>query len=80
VILALIIRINQSAASEYNNSHFNEGNTSLASELALEADRLKAFRTDMLLASAFTTVASLQCYLRLLFINSMNELTTSCCN
>jgi hypothetical protein len=47
VVSALIMRIIQSAASGYNDSHLNEGNTSLASELALEADRLKAFRTDV---------------------------------
>jgi cohesin loading factor subunit SCC2 len=47
VVSALIMQIIQSAASGYDDSHFNEGNTSLASELALEADRLKAFRTDV---------------------------------
>ncbi|KAH7418634.1 sister chromatid cohesion C-terminus-domain-containing protein [Cadophora sp. MPI-SDFR-AT-0126] len=45
VVSALIMQIIQSAASGYDDSHFNEGNTSLASELSLEADRLKAFRT-----------------------------------
>ena len=40
VTSALIMRIIQSAASGYDDIHFNKRNTSLASELALEGDRL----------------------------------------
>ncbi|KFY26359.1 hypothetical protein V491_01340 [Pseudogymnoascus sp. VKM F-3775] len=45
VLSALIMRIIQSAASAY--SHFSEGNTSSASGLVLEVDRLKALRTEI---------------------------------
>jgi cohesin loading factor subunit SCC2 len=47
VISALIMRIIQSAASGYDDSHFNERNTSLASELALEGDRLNDSGTEV---------------------------------
>jgi cohesin loading factor subunit SCC2 len=46
-VLSLIMRIIQSAASVYDDIHFNERTTSLASELDLEADRLKGFRTEV---------------------------------
>jgi cohesin loading factor subunit SCC2 len=47
IVSALVMRITQSAASGYDDSHFNEGNTSLPSEIALEADTLKALRTEV---------------------------------
>ncbi|KFZ23285.1 hypothetical protein V502_02245 [Pseudogymnoascus sp. VKM F-4520 (FW-2644)] len=43
IVSALLMRITQSAASKYDDSHFNVGNTS---ELALEADRLKALKPE----------------------------------
>ncbi|KAH6668494.1 sister chromatid cohesion C-terminus-domain-containing protein [Halenospora varia] len=47
VVSALIMRIIQSASSGYDDSHFNERNMSLASDLDLEAGRLKDSRTEV---------------------------------
>ena len=46
-VSALIMRITQSAASVYDDSHCNERTASLANEMTLKADKLKGFRTEV---------------------------------
>ncbi|KFX99911.1 hypothetical protein V490_01562 [Pseudogymnoascus sp. VKM F-3557] len=55
VLSALIMRIIQSAASKYDDSHFSEGSTSSTSELALKVDRPKVLRTEVRQASLKST-------------------------